>query len=51
MSDALIGFTHKGRTYPGVKQIIEDLQWAKDTDTWNISKTRYELGGVVNIKQ
>ena len=51
MSDALIGFTHKGRTYPGVGQIVEDLQWAKDTDTWNISKTRYELGGVVNIKQ
>jgi len=51
MSDALIGFTHKGRNYPGVGQIVEDLQWAKDTDTWNISKTRYELGGVVNIKQ
>jgi len=51
MSDALIGFTHKGRTYPGVGQIVEDLQWAKDTETWNISKTRYELGGVVNIKQ
>jgi hypothetical protein len=51
MSDALIGFTHKGRNYPGVRQIVEDLQWAKDTDTWNISKTRYELGGVVNIKQ
>jgi hypothetical protein len=51
LSDALEGFTHKGRTYPGVAQIIEDLIWAKKTDTWNISKSRYELGGVVNIKQ
>jgi len=51
MSDALIGFTHKGRTYPGVGQIIEDLQWARETDTWDISKSRYELKGVVNIRQ
>ncbi len=51
MSDALEGFTHKGRTYPGVAQIVEDLKWAKEMDIWNISKSRYELGGVVNIKQ
>jgi hypothetical protein len=50
LEEALEGFTHKGRTYPGVKQIVKDLQWAKDTDTWNISRTRHELGGVVNIK-
>ncbi len=51
MSEALEGFTHKGRTYPGVAQIVEDLKWAKEMDIWNISKSRYELGGVVNIKQ
>ena len=51
MTEAIEGFTHKGRSYPGVKQIIEDLKWAKEMDIWNISKTRYELGGVVNIKQ
>ncbi len=51
MTEALEGFTHKGRNYPGVSQIVEDLKWAKETDTWNISKSRYELGGVVNIKQ
>jgi hypothetical protein len=51
MSEALEGFTHKGRTYPGVAQIVEDLKWAKEMDIWNISKSRYESGGVVNIKQ
>jgi hypothetical protein len=51
MQEAYRGFTHKGRNYPGVAQIVEDLKWAKDTDTWNISKSRYELKGVVNIKQ
>jgi hypothetical protein len=51
LGEAMTGFTHKGRNYPGVKQIVEDLKWAKETDTWNISKSRYELGGVVNIKQ
>jgi hypothetical protein len=51
LEEAVMGFTHKGRTYPGVAQIIADLIWAKKTDTWNISKSRYELGGVVNIKQ
>jgi hypothetical protein len=51
LGEAMTGFTHKGRNYPGVNQIVEDLKWAKETDTWNISKSRYELGGVVNNKQ
>lgn len=51
MEDAAIGFMHKGRTYPGVAHIVEDLIWAKKTDIWNISKSRYETGGVVHIKQ
>ena len=51
LGEAMTGFTHKGRNYPGVNQIVEDLKWAKETDTWNISKSRYELGGIVNIKQ
>jgi hypothetical protein len=51
MTEAIEGFTHKGRNYPGVNNIVSDLKWAKEMDIWNISKTRYELGGVVNIKQ
>ena len=50
MDDAYNGFEHKGRTYPGVKQLIEDLKWAIENDTWNISRDNYLNNGLVNIK-
>lgn len=50
MQDAYEGFELKGRKYPGVQEIIEDLSWALDTDTWNISRTNYEQDGMINIK-
>lgn len=50
MDDAYNGFEYKGRKYPGVKSIIEELKWAKENDKWNISKKNYENGGFVNIK-
>ena len=48
--DAYEGFEHKGRTYPGVKQLIQDLEWAVENDVWNISKDNYENQGHINIK-
>jgi hypothetical protein len=50
IDDAYNGFEHKGRTYPGVKQLIEDLKWAIENDTWNISRDNYLNNGLVNIK-
>lgn len=50
LDDAYNGFEHKGRTYPGVKSIIEDLKWAKENDRWNISRTNYINDGIVNIR-
>jgi len=50
MLNAYHGFEHKGRKYPGVKQIIEDLKWAVDNDKWNISRENYLNNGLVNIK-
>lgn len=50
MSNAYSGFEHKGRRYPGVKQIIEDLKWARENNIWTISKTNYLNGGIVNVK-
>jgi len=50
MQNAYNGFEHNGRQYPGVKDIIIDLNWAMDNDTWNISRTNYEQNGVINIK-
>lgn len=50
LKDAYDGFEHKGRKYPGVKQLIEELNWALKTNVWNISMGNYLKNGVVNIK-
>jgi hypothetical protein len=50
MEDAYNGFEHQGKYYPGVKEIIEELQWAIENDKWNISKTNHDLKGVVPLK-
>jgi len=50
MVEAYLGFDYKGKYYPGVKNILEDLKWAIKNDTWNISKTASEAGGIINIK-
>jgi len=48
--DAYNGFEYKGRKYPGVQSIIENLKFALDMNIWNISKENYLNNGVVNIK-
>ena len=50
MKDAYEGFIHKGKSYPGVKYLIDELKWAMDMNIWNISKSNYLKKGVVNIK-
>jgi hypothetical protein len=50
MNDAKNGFSHKGRDYPGVEFLIDELKWAQENDVWNISKTNYVNNGIVNIK-
>ena len=50
MLNAYHGFEHKGRKYPGVKQIIEDLKWAISNDIWNISRENYINNGLVKLK-
>jgi hypothetical protein len=50
MADAYEGFEHKGRAYPGVKNLIEDLKWAVENDVWNISRENYINNGIINIK-
>lgn len=50
LSDAYIGFSHKGKEYPGINEILDDLKWALQENTWNISKKNYLNNGIVNIK-
>lgn len=49
LADAYEGFEYKGRQYPGVKQLISDLQWALDNSVWNISRENYENKGRVKL--
>ena len=50
MLNAYHGFEHKGRKYPGVKEIIQDLNWAIENDVWNISRENYINNGIVNLR-
>ena len=50
MQDAYHGFVHKGRTYPGVKDIIASVKWATSTGIWNVSHKNHLANGVINIK-
>ena len=50
MLAAYEGFVHKGRTYPGIEELIAALKWCVETNTWNISHKNYLSNGVVNIK-
>ena len=46
---AVNGFEYKGREYPGVKQLIEDLKWTLENDIWNISRENHINNGIVNL--
>lgn len=50
LKEAYEGFTHKNRTYPGVKQLIGDLKWAIANNVWNVSKENYLNNGIVELK-
>ena len=50
MKEAYEGFETRGYKYPGVKQIIQDLFWANENDTWNISKENFLNNGLVKLK-
>lgn len=49
MNDALNGFEYRGYTYPGVKALITDLDWAIENDTWDISRENYLNNGVAKL--
>lgn len=50
MKDAEEGFIHKGRTYPGVSSIIDDLNWAIEQNIWNISRDNFNTNGITTLK-
>lgn len=50
LQESLLGFNVQGRTYEGVYQVIEDLQWHKQQDIWNMAHVHYRNSGVVSLK-
>jgi len=50
LKDAYEGFEYKGHKYPGVKEIIENLDWAITNNIWGMSRENYINNGIVNIK-
>ena len=50
IQDALAGFEHKGRIYPGVQSLIKDLKWAKENDVWNMSRENHSSNGLVKLR-
>jgi hypothetical protein len=51
MNDAYNGFSHKGKDYKGVKDLILGLKWALNEGIWNMSREDYLNKGVINIKR
>jgi len=50
LKDAYEGFEHKGHKYPGVKEIILNLDWNINNNIWGMSRENYINNGIVNIK-
>lgn len=43
------GFTHKDKYYPGLMEIIEDLNWHLDGNDWGITRKNYLNQGRITI--
>lgn len=51
LNEAYNGFYHKNRYYPGVRDIIKDVIWAKENNEWRISRENFLKGGIVEFKK
>ena len=44
------GFEEGGREYRGVRETLEELNWAKETGNWTISKKVFDNNGIINLE-
>lgn len=47
--DSWQGFTHRGRSYKGLIELVRDLNWHMDNNVWNMSRQNYENRGRVSL--
>lgn len=49
MQDAENGFVEFGYQYPGVRNLVKDLLWAKKNNVWRISRENYESKAQITL--
>ncbi len=49
LKNAYEGFAVNDREYKGVKEILQELNWAKETGNWTISKKIFDNQGIVDL--
>lgn len=49
LKNAYEGFVDNGREYKGVKEILEELNWAKETNNWKITKKIFDNKGIIDL--
>jgi hypothetical protein len=50
LKECFDGFEYRNVQYPGINKIVDNLNFAKEMDIWNISKDNYINFGIVNLK-
>lgn len=51
MKDAYDGFIENGRYYPGIREILEEIDFAVENGIWNITKEAFKNKGIVSLKK
>jgi hypothetical protein len=46
LKKSIEGFSVNGKKYKGIKEIVEDLIWARENNIWTISRTDFLNGGI-----
>lgn len=49
ITDAMMGFTHRGYKYKGVFDLIGEIQWHQQAGVWDMSMENYLNGGRVSL--
>ena len=49
LEKAYLGWEENGRKYKGVKEILQDLIWCKETENWTINKQTFDNQGIIEI--
>lgn len=49
LKKAYKGFEEKNTYYPGVKEIISNIKWARENDKWGISRENHFNRGIVKL--